>query len=296
LTVERLLANVANKFQEVNMPQFSTKLNSKVIRGDAFEFSLTFKDDSLNLRLPIQAVDVVNRTFKVSGDYTSAFTASRAFRLVGSDCQQANKTYTVSSSSYSSGTDLTTVTIPAPSTNSVTAVSSTANTFTVTGDLRLIYPNGQAFYCSGDTTSSVNKQYIVRQTEYNGTSTVIYCVNDIPQGVTGDGSLFVPVIPPLVNETGSLLFQNAVAVDVTNYTISASIRPSVGSDTLIETFTVTKSDTVTGKVTFSLTGAETAAVNKGVYAFDILVEPPTGLEYRLPDDGPSRISFVDAVT
>jgi hypothetical protein len=277
------------------MPQYSSKLDLKIVRGDAFEFSITLTDNSENLKFQLLRSSAVNRTLAIQGDYTAAFTAGRLFVIKGNEDEASNTTYEVSSSSYASGTGLTTITVAANANDNIASVNAVNNTISITGDVRIKYAPAGILYVTGNTLAAANREYSIRSSTYNGTSTVIETVQDIPASAANDGTIVVPAISPRITNTGYLQPVASVPINISAYTIESDIRTAYNGDLLVS-FTVTKSDTVTGKFTLSLTANETGAIPKGISVYDILITPSAGLPYRIPGDGGARINFVDAVT
>ena len=58
------------------------------------------------------------------------------------------------------------------------------------------------------------------------------------------------------------------ALDLTNYTASAQIRKTYSSSTFTGFTVVFDADRLTGKITLSLTNAQTSALNPGSYVYD----------------------------
>ena len=68
---------------------------------------------------------------------------------------------------------------------------------------------------------------------------------------------------------------DGVKRDVSASTFTAQIRPSAGSATLTETFTIDTTDAANGKIILSLTDVETQAMTAGDYAWDLLEDNGT---------------------
>ena len=71
----------------------------------------------------------------------------------------------------------------------------------------------------------------------------------------------------------NLTNDDASAKDLTNYTVTSQMRKSYDASTSTA-FTVAKVN-ATGKITISLTAAQTAAVKAGRYVYDINIESST---------------------
>jgi len=69
---------------------------------------------------------------------------------------------------------------------------------------------------------------------------------------------------------------DGVVINLTGYTAKAQVRPTKDSTTLTVEFTVVQVD-VEGKVTLSLTDAQTLALAEGHYWWDLELTNPSGL-------------------
>ena len=74
---------------------------------------------------------------------------------------------------------------------------------------------------------------------------------------------------------------NGSALDLTSYTALAQVRKTYES-TSATSFTATfDSDRTTGKITLSLTGTQTAALESGRYVYDLLITGVSGDKTRV---------------
>lgn len=62
---------------------------------------------------------------------------------------------------------------------------------------------------------------------------------------------------------------DGTAIDVTGWTLKGEIRNAPGGTTVVETFTITKTNAVGGEIEMALTAAETLAVPAGIYYWDL---------------------------
>ena len=69
-----------------------------------------------------------------------------------------------------------------------------------------------------------------------------------------------------------LVFKDAsnVAINLTDVTFAAQIRPSADSKTILASFTVTKDPLTTGRAVLSLTDEQTGALTFGTAVYDLL--------------------------
>jgi hypothetical protein len=60
-------------------------------------------------------------------------------------------------------------------------------------------------------------------------------------------------------------------LDLTGYTATAQIRKTYTSSTSVSFLVVFDADRATGKITISLTNAQTSALKSGLYVYDVLI-------------------------
>jgi len=71
------------------------------------------------------------------------------------------------------------------------------------------------------------------------------------------------------------------ALDLTNYTASAQIRKTYSSSSFTDFTVVFDADRLTGKITLSLTNAQTSALNPGSYVYDVLISDYNTVKTRV---------------
>ena len=98
----------------------------------------------------------------------------------------------------------------------------------------------------------------------------------------------VAAIANLVMDQGSTfstvitVYQNDSILDLAGYSAAAQIRKSYSSSSSTSFTTAIDSTTSTGKITLSLTSAQTAALEEGRYVYDVIVSSGNTF-YRLVD-------------
>mgnify|MGYP000449878673 CR=1 FL=1 len=77
------------------------------------------------------------------------------------------------------------------------------------------------------------------------------------------------------------LKENNAVMDLTGYSVASKMRSTHDSSTVVGTFTCTISDASGGKITMNMTATTTAAIEEGMYVYDIEITSSAGTVTRL---------------
>ena len=77
------------------------------------------------------------------------------------------------------------------------------------------------------------------------------------------------------------LKENNSAMNLTNYTVASKMRSTHDSGTVVGTFTCTISDATAGEITMQMTNSTTAAIEEGIYVYDLEITNSAGTVTRL---------------
>lgn len=72
-----------------------------------------------------------------------------------------------------------------------------------------------------------------------------------------------------------------IAINLTGYTVISQLRKTYGSNTFTSFITQINSDPTTGKISISLSAAQTASLEQGRYVYDVLITSTGGLSTRV---------------
>ena len=75
--------------------------------------------------------------------------------------------------------------------------------------------------------------------------------------------------------------ENNSAMNITNYTVASKMRSTHDSGTVVGTFTCTISDATAGEITMQMTNSTTAAIEEGIYVYDLEITNSAGTVTRL---------------
>ena len=75
--------------------------------------------------------------------------------------------------------------------------------------------------------------------------------------------------------------ENNSAMNLTNYTVASKMRSTHDSGTVVGTFTCTISDATAGEITMQMTNSTTAAIEEGIYVYDLEITNSAGTVTRL---------------
>ena len=78
-----------------------------------------------------------------------------------------------------------------------------------------------------------------------------------------------------------LTVENNSAMNLTNYTVASKMRSTHDSGTVVGTFTCTISDATAGEITMQMTNSTTAAIEEGIYVYDLEITNSAGTVTRL---------------
>ena len=70
-------------------------------------------------------------------------------------------------------------------------------------------------------------------------------------------------------------------MNLTNYTVASKMRSTHDSGTVVGTFTCTISDATAGEITMQMTNSTTAAIEEGIYVYDLEITNSAGTVTRL---------------
>ncbi len=77
------------------------------------------------------------------------------------------------------------------------------------------------------------------------------------------------------------LKENNSAMNLTNYTVASKMRSTHDSGTVAGTFTCTIRDATGGEITMQMTNSTTAAIEEGMYVYDIEITNSAGTVTRI---------------
>ena len=75
--------------------------------------------------------------------------------------------------------------------------------------------------------------------------------------------------------------ENNSAMNLTGYSVASKMRSTHDSSTVAGTFTCTISDAANGKITMAMTNSTTAAIEEGIYVYDLEITSGAGTVTRL---------------
>ena len=75
--------------------------------------------------------------------------------------------------------------------------------------------------------------------------------------------------------------ENNSAMDLTGYSVASKMRSTHDSGTVVGTFTCTISNASGGVITMALTASVTAAIEEGIYVYDLEITSGSGTVTRL---------------
>ena len=71
------------------------------------------------------------------------------------------------------------------------------------------------------------------------------------------------------------------AMNLTGYSVASKMRSTHDSSTVVGTFTCTISDATAGEITMQMTNSTTAAIEEGIYVYDLEITNSAGTVTRL---------------
>ena len=77
------------------------------------------------------------------------------------------------------------------------------------------------------------------------------------------------------------LKENDSAMNLTGYSVASKMRSTHDSSTVVGTFTCTISDAANGKITMQMTNSTTAAIEEGIYVYDLEITASSGPVTRI---------------
>ena len=77
------------------------------------------------------------------------------------------------------------------------------------------------------------------------------------------------------------LKENNAVMNLTGYSVAAKLRSTHDSSSVVGTFTCTISDAANGKITMAMTNSTSAAIEEGIYVYDLEITSGTGSVTRL---------------
>ena len=75
--------------------------------------------------------------------------------------------------------------------------------------------------------------------------------------------------------------ENGSAMNLTGYSVASKFRSTHDSSTVVGTFTCTISDAANGKITMQMTNSTTAAIEEGIYVYDLEITASSGTVTRI---------------
>ena len=75
--------------------------------------------------------------------------------------------------------------------------------------------------------------------------------------------------------------ENSSAMDLTGYSVASKMRSTHDSSTVVGTFTCTVSNASGGIITISMTSSTTAAIEEGIYVYDLEITSGSSIVTRL---------------
>ena len=77
------------------------------------------------------------------------------------------------------------------------------------------------------------------------------------------------------------LKENNAVMNLTGYSVASKMRSTHDSSTVVGTFTCTISDASAGQITMQMTNSTTAAIEEGIYVYDLEITSSAGTVTRL---------------
>ena len=77
------------------------------------------------------------------------------------------------------------------------------------------------------------------------------------------------------------LKENNAVMNLTGYSVASKMRSTHDSSTVVGTFTCTISDAANGKITMAMTNSTSAAIEEGIYVYDLEITSGAGTVTRL---------------
>ena len=90
--------------------------------------------------------------------------------------------------------------------------------------------------------------------------------------ILAQGATFNRILP---------LKENDSAMNLTGYSVASKLRSTHDSSTVVGTFTCTISDAANGKITMQMTNSTTAAIEEGIYVYDLEITASSGTVTRI---------------
>jgi hypothetical protein len=75
--------------------------------------------------------------------------------------------------------------------------------------------------------------------------------------------------------------ENNSAMNLTGYSVASKMRSTHDSSTVVGTFTCTISNASSGEITMSMTNSTSAAIEEGIYVYDLEITSGAGAVTRL---------------
>jgi len=93
-------------------------------------------------------------------------------------------------------------------------------------------------------------------------------------------NIFIDQGSDFINEL-EVVDSQGIAINLTGYTVISQLRKTYGSNTFTSFITQINSDPTTGKISISLSAAQTASLEQGRYVYDVLITSTGGLSTRV---------------
>tara|TARA_B100001750_G_C15306550_1_gene494991 strand:+ start:215 stop:550 length:336 start_codon:yes stop_codon:yes gene_type:complete len=77
------------------------------------------------------------------------------------------------------------------------------------------------------------------------------------------------------------LKENNAVMNLTGYSVASKMRSTHDSSTVVGTFTCTISDASAGEITMQMTNSTTAAIEEGIYVYDLEITNSAGTVTRI---------------
>ena len=77
------------------------------------------------------------------------------------------------------------------------------------------------------------------------------------------------------------LKENDSAMNLTGYSVASKMRSTHDSSTVVGTFTCTISDAANGMISMQMTNSTTAAIEEGIYVYDLEITASSGTVTRI---------------
>ena len=77
------------------------------------------------------------------------------------------------------------------------------------------------------------------------------------------------------------LKENNAVMNLTGYSVASKMRSTHDSSTVVGTFTCTISDASAGQITMQMTNSTTAAIEEGIYVYDLEITASSGTVTRI---------------